>query len=250
MKTIIIDDEPSAISVLQARLDDYEEINVAGIATNGESGLKLLKKEQPDALFLDVELPDMTGIEFLSLAGNDYLDNCKVVMYTAHDKYMLPSFRNHAFDFLAKPLDDKELTTVVKRLLESAGNATSPTPQHTPIEHKEDDKLLFYTNSMDFRLAHIRDIGYFQYNHKQRVWEMVLAGSLPPIKLKRSANNESLLAIDANFVQVSQSFIININYLLEVRDNICRFYPPFDKVDCVKVGRLYRKKLIERFDSL
>lgn len=250
MKIIIIDDEPSAISVLKAKLDDYEEIEVAGVATNGERGLQLLKKEKPDALFLDVELPDMTGIEFLSLAGNELVDKCRVVMYTAHSKYMLPSFRNHAFDFLTKPIDEHELSTVVKRLLMPARQLHTATLEHTSIERRKDDKLLFYTNSLDFRLAHIRDIGFFQYNHEQRVWEMVLAGTSSPIKLKRSANNESLLTIDASFVQVSQRFIININYLLEVCDNICRFFPPFDKIDYVKVGRLYRKKLIEQFESL
>ena len=71
-----------------------------------------------------------------------------------------------------------------------------------------------------------------------------------PIKLKRNANNETLLAIDPRFIQVSQKFIININYLLEVKDNMCKLFPPFDKVDYVKVGRLFKKKLIERFNTL
>lgn len=59
-----------------------------------------------------------------------------------------------------------------------------------------------------------------------------------------------LVGIDNCFMQVSQRYIININYLKEVRDNICRFYPPFDKLDYVKVGRFFRKKLIERFSTL
>ena len=45
-------------------------------------------------------------------------------------------------------------------------------------------------------------------------------------------------------------FIVNINYLIEVVDNVCHFYPPFDEIDYVKVGRLYRKKLIDRFLSI
>lgn len=51
-------------------------------------------------------------------------------------------------------------------------------------------------------------------------------------------------------MQVSQKFIVNINYLLEVRDNICRFYPPFEGIDYVKVGRFFRRKLISRYSSL
>lgn len=247
MKTIIIDDEPSAINVLAEKLKDYKDIEITGTANNGVLGLKLFMAVNPDILFLDVELPDMTGIEFLSLAQGHSLEKCKVVMYTAHSKYMLPAFRNHAFDFLTKPLDPEELAVVAKRLL----SEEKPNPLPRPVvEHKDNEKLLFYTNSMDFRLAHIRDIGFFQYNHDQRVWEMVLAGTNAPIKLKRNANNETLLNVDTSFVQVNQKYIININYLIEVSDNICRFYPPFDKIDYVKVGRLYRRKLIERFEAL
>lgn len=247
MKTIIIDDEPSAINVLVDNLKNFKNIELVGTATNGKLGLQLLRAANPDILFLDVELPDMTGIEFLSLANSPSFEKLKIVMYTAHSKYMLPAFRNHAFDFLTKPLDPEELAVVVKRLLGEEKPSALP---HSIAKHKDNEKLLFYTNSMDFRLAHIREIGFFQYNHEQRVWEMVLAGTKTPIKLKRNANNETLLNVDTSFVQVNQKYIININYLLEVNDNICRFYPPFDKIDYVKVGRLYRKKLIERFESL
>lgn len=250
MKAIIIDDEPSAIKVLMDNLKDVNDIEVEGTANSGEKGLQLLRETVPDTIFLDVELPDMTGLEFLSLARSPEFERCKVVMYTAHSKYMLPAFRNNAFDFLTKPLDPEEFGKVVERLLHEQ-DKSSPTPMPNPVvETRESDKLLFYTNSMDFRLAHIHDIGFFQYNHDQRVWEMVLAGSKAPIKLKRNANNETLLNVDNRFVQVNQKYIININYLIGVNDNVCHFYPPFDKIDYVKVGRQYRRKLIERFETL
>lgn len=249
MKTIIIDDEPAAIKVLTDNLKKFKGFEIVGTASNGEVGLALFRAANPDILFLDVELPDMTGLEFISLANNSSFEKCKIVMYTAHDKYMLPSFRNHAFDFLTKPLNPEELAIVAERLLNDNYHKVT-TPPQLSFDNKDNEKLLFYTNSMDFRLAHIRDIGLFQYNHEQRVWEMILAGAKTPIKLKRNANNETLLNVDTSFVQVNQKYIININYLLEVNDNICRFFPPFDKIDYVKVGRLYRKKLIERFESL
>ena len=61
---------------------------------------------------------------------------------------------------------------------------------------------------------------------------------------------DTLLGIDDSFMQVGQKFIINVNYLLEVRDNVCRFFPPFDNIDYVKVGRFFRRKLINRYNSL
>ena len=61
---------------------------------------------------------------------------------------------------------------------------------------------------------------------------------------------DDLLSLDSQFVQVNQKCIININYLIEVVDNVCRFYPPFDHLPSVSVGRLYRRKLTEKFFCL
>ena len=111
-------------------------------------------------------------------------------------------------------------------------------------------KFLLYTNTIDFKLVDKRDIVLFQYNHEVRCWEAVVAGSKAPVRLKRTIKSTDLLGVDKQFMQVNQKFIINMNYLIEVVDNVCHFYPPFDSISYVKVGRLYRKKLVERFYCL
>ena len=170
-------------------------------------------------------------------------------MYTAFSHYMLPSFRNRAYDYLMKPIDDEELDLIIGRVLSASQNDGKETAENI-LPKEQNGKLLFYTNMVDFRVVHIKDIGLFQYNHEQRIWEVVIAGMQQPLRLKRNTNNDNLLTLDSRFVQVSQRFIININYLMEVSDNICRLFPPFDKIDYIKTGRLYRKRLIERFNSL
>lgn len=250
MKAIIIDDTKAAIDVLAKKLKKYDDIHLAGTANNGTQGLELLRDTAPDVAFLDIELPDMSGLDFLCQMDSLSQGRCLAVMYTGYERYMLSSFRNNAFDFLLKPLDEEELDHVVQRLRTTRGDRPADGDKRSVVERSEDNKLLLYTNSVDFRLVHIHDIGVFQYNHEMRAWEVVVAGQKDTIRLKRNANNEVLIAIDERFIQVSQRYIININYLMEVRDNICRFYPPFDKVDYVKVGRFFRKRLIERFSSL
>lgn len=112
------------------------------------------------------------------------------------------------------------------------------------------DRLLLYLNTVDFQLVRIQDIGFFQYNHDLRVWEVVVAHQSNPIRLKRNVTNETLLSLDERFVQVNQKYIVNITCLQKVKDNFCSFYPPFDAISYVKVGRFFRKKLIERFRAL
>ena len=118
------------------------------------------------------------------------------------------------------------------------------------IRNQKEEKYLLYTNSTDFKLVDKRDIGVFQYNHTSRSWEVVVAGVPTPIRLKRNVNSDSLAGLDTQFVQINQKYIINMDYLIEVVDNVCHFYPPFDNIDYVKVGRFFRKKFIERFCSL
>lgn len=170
------------------------------------------------------------------------------MMYTAYDEFVLPAFRKKAFDVLLKPIDGKELETVMGRLQKVT--AASDGKKEMQDGKKSDDKFLLYTNTVDFRLVDKRDVCLFQYNHEVRCWEAVVAGCKTPVRLKRTLKSEELLDFDSQFVQVSQRCIINMNYLIEVVDNVCHFYPPFETLTHVKVGRFYRRKLIERFSSL
>lgn len=244
MKVIIIDDDAASIEALSKKLQAYDDVTLCGTAGNGLKGISLVKETEPDLLFLDVEMPDMTGLDFLSQMRLITKKDCKVVIYTAHDAYMLPAFRGKAFDFLLKPVADLELQKVMQRV------AIEECVAERQTDKKDGEKLLLYVNTNDFRVVNIQDVGLFQYNHDLRVWEVMVAGRKEPVRLKRSANNDTLLMMDKRFVQVSQRHIINIDYLMEVNDSVCRLYPPFDSLTDVKVGRTFRKKLTERFSAL
>ena len=262
MKIAIVDDDKKAAKTLADRLLAFEGVEVCGIATNGLDGLRLMNEQQPDLLFLDIELPDISGIEFLERVDCYPNGNCRVIMYTAHDRFMLSAFRNKAYDYLMKPIDDAELRTIMRRV---CIDNTKPNAYNTPatdnneelrgdscdgIARRNDGKFIVYTNSIDFRLVDIREIGAFTYNHDLRLWELTLSNLKTPIRLKRNVNSDQLLALNNQLVRVSQKHIINIGYLMEVTNNTCRFYPPFDKMEGVKVGRLFRKKLIDQFCNL
>ncbi|MDE5948570.1 MAG: response regulator [Prevotella sp.] len=249
IKAIIIDDEKLAIDTLSDRLKAFTDIEIVGTAQKAQTGLKMVSELKPDVLFLDVEMPEMSGLDFLEQM--DYTENnCDIVMCTAYDDYMLPSFRSNAFDFLLKPVDPKELEIVIQRLSVNKEKKRKATATGDNVRKQDEENFIFYTNAIDFRLVRIKDIGIFQYNHDLRSWEVIVAGRKEPIKLKRSITNDQILELDRNFGQVNQKYIINIRYLLEVKDNFCKFYPPFDEIDYVKVGRFFRKRFIERFNRL
>ena len=93
------------------------------------------------------------------------------------------------------------------------------------------------------------DIGYFRYISERKIWEVALAnGTFIP--LKRNTRAENLCAYDTAFVQIHQSYIINMNYLLMVQGCQCVMYPPFNNVDELQVSKKYRKEMMERFCQL
>lgn len=250
MKAIIIDDDRKAVEQLQACLTDFPEVEVVGTAYKASSGVKLFREKKPDVVFLDVEMPDMSGLDVLDdldIGAND----ADIVMCTAYESYMLPAFRGNAFDFLLKPIDRQELQVVIQRLgvNHEKRRQAKKEPVKDSVRRSSDDSFIFYTNAVDFRIIKLRDIGVFQYNHTLRCWEVVLADTETPIRLRRNITKEQLLSLDNTFGQVSQKYIINTNYIKGVEDNTCIFYPPFDFITHVKVGRFFRKRFIERFNK-
>lgn len=246
MKAIIIDDDKRAIDDLADKLKGYSDVELMATTSDAMFGLKMLKAEVPDLLFLDVEMPEMSGFDFLKEMERMNIW-CHVIVTTSYSVHMLPAFRHDAFDFLTKPIDTVELKAAIERVRKDLDS-----PRRTTVTDEGQAKngfLLCYTNTEDFQLVNVSNIGLFRYNGDVRSWEVVIANQKLPVKLKRDVTNKDLLALDSRFIQVSQKFIVNINCLLKVRDNVCVFNPPFEHIDYVKVGRLYRKRLVDRFLS-
>lgn len=228
MNIAIVDDDKTAARLLADKLKGFEEAHISGIAANGMDGLALVMDTNPDLLFLDIELPDISGIEFLERIADSAASDCRVVMYTAHQKFMLSAFRNQAFDYLMKPIDDQELRTIIRRVcldmqmpkpVSPMRVALSDNPSNAVtmcadgIGRRTDGKFLIYTNAVDFRLVDVRDIGIVAYQHGSRVWEMYVSGLDKPIRLKRNVTSDMIVALDPS-LSVSARSISSISLIL------------------------------------
>ena len=114
-KVAIVDDDEVALENLSFELGKDARFFLKGTARNGKQGKKLIAKVQPDLLFLDVELPDMTGMELLQEIRDSVSWNMRIVFYTAYDKYMIQAIREAAFDYLLKPFEEQELRDILAR---------------------------------------------------------------------------------------------------------------------------------------
>lgn len=117
IQCVIVDDEQEGIHTLEYMLKHHcPQIEVIQTYQNSVDALKGIRALQPDLLFLDIKMPEISGLELLDILGpNQY----RAVFVTAHDEYMLKALRLHAFDYLLKPVNEIELTEAIKRIEQS-----------------------------------------------------------------------------------------------------------------------------------
>ncbi|MDO4181644.1 MAG: LytTR family DNA-binding domain-containing protein [Bacteroidales bacterium] len=246
-KVIIVDDDEYSADSLCLELKKYSRLSLEGLARNGVNAKKLLEKVHPDLLFLDIELPDMLGMELLEQVRGGVTWNMQVVFYTAYDKYMINAIRESAFDYLLKPIDKKELEIIIGRFMQKTEETVSSSPMappcvYTPNEHT----FMISTPTNDLRILRSTDIGFFRYNSERKLWEVML-NNQSSLMLKKNTTAEQIKGYDACFVQIHQSYIINVNYLMMIKENRCVMFPPFGNVTELQVSKKYKKELQERF---
>lgn len=249
IKAIIVDDEESAIDNLSFELEKYDFISIEGTARNGVAGIKLIERVHPDLVFQDVELPDMSGMDMIAKAHDKMPEHTCVIFYTAYDKYMIDALRNCAFDFLLKPVDPKELEVVMSRFSGRQLLAEGMPEDRMPVRAEGEKPFMVVTPTGDLRFLRASEIGYFRYLSPRKIWEVALSnGTFLP--LRRNTTADQLCAYDSSFIQVHQSYIINMNFLIMVQDNRCIMYPPFNRSEEIQVSKKYKKEMMERFYQL
>lgn len=248
-KVVIIDDDEYSADNLSMELKKYSRLSVEGMARNGTNGKKLLEKVRPDLLFLDVELPDMKGMELVEQIKGTVTWDMQTVFYTAYDKYMIDAIRGAAFDYLLKPIDGRELEGIVARFMQwkekaasDPGSFTIPPRMYAACDHT----FMISTPTNDLRILRSIDIGFFRYNSDRKLWEVVL-NNQSPLLLKKNTTADHIKEYDSCFVQIHQSYIINVNYLMMIKENRCVMFPPFEKVAELQVSKKYKRELQERF---
>lgn len=115
IRTIIIDDEPSAVNVLTLLLKKKCKEDVAVIATSNSplEGKALIEQHKPDLVFLDIEMPGMTGVDLLRSFSNPTF---RVIFVTAFDAYAVEAFRLSVIDYLLKPLEGEDVVRAVQKI--------------------------------------------------------------------------------------------------------------------------------------
>lgn len=246
LHAFIVDDDPNWLKKLADDLRAMPEYSsVRTFSSYSDAALPLLE-EQPDVLFLDVEMPGKSGLEFLDSIRPKVNFTFKVVFFSAFSHYMLDAIRHSAFDYLLKPYKQSELQDVSTRLISDVHNTNG---MQQLIVQGMPRKMAIQTVS-ELLLVTIDQVLMFSYLSSQRSWQLTLTDASTHL-LKKGMTADTLLMLAPLLARINNTCIINLNYLEAIENNTqrCRLCPPFNQIEIV-ASRRYFSKLKDRFEML
>ena len=116
IRALIADDEALARKFIRRMLTDDRDVQIVGECSNGKETVAMIRKERPDIVFLDVQMPEMDGLAVLESIGIERLP--EIIFTTAYEQYAIRAFELHALDYLLKPFDQARFKDAIKHAKE------------------------------------------------------------------------------------------------------------------------------------
>ena len=209
---LIVEDDPASLEALKIQLENYKQIKVIGIAGNASEAFKCAMKEKPALIFLDVELPGESGIEFLDSVLREGL-HPTVIFTTAYQDYAIEAIRHAAFDYLLKPVDPEELSLAISRLNQQQSRLDLEENLKKLVTRLRHPSLLKLNSRKGFVMIDPDEIVYCEADWNNT--DIVYGDDNKEIATMNLGKISELLT-DSNFIRINRSIIINLNYLSRV----------------------------------
>ena len=209
---VIVDDEKLARDLLQEYIQQIPNIQIVGEASKGKDAVELIDRVKPDLVFLDVQMPGMTGFDVLEEINHDPF----VIFCTAYDQYAIKAFEKNAVDYVLKPLDQERFRLAVERAIgrmKVDENSVGELLRNLKTENKTQyDSHIFVQKSEKLLNLPVEEIIYLEASGDYTILttkndQFVSSSGIG--KLEEILNPET-------FIRVHRSTIININNLKEI----------------------------------
>ncbi len=206
MKTILIDDEPLAREIVKEYLESYSQIEIGGECNDGFEGLKMISAQQPDLIFLDVQMPRITGFEMLEL-----LDAPPCVIFTtAFDEYAIRAFEEQAIDYLLKPFSKERFDQAVQKFLSHKNGMEKKTRDFisSVSDHRIQNRIVVKDGSM-IKIIPLHEILFLEAADD---YVKIHTAKRTYLKKRTMRSFEQGLP-EGQFVRLHRSFIVNISQI-------------------------------------
>ncbi|MFO7669452.1 MAG: LytTR family transcriptional regulator DNA-binding domain-containing protein [Bacteroidales bacterium] len=201
-RTLIIEDEKPARDLLKVYLEEFDQVELLGEYDNGFDGLKAVNELKPDVIFLDVQMPKLTGFEMLEVLEH----NPEVIFTTAYDQYAIQAFEQNAVDYLLKPFSRERFREAIERLDARERGSIEKIKIHLA---EGDEKLHRVVIKKSGRI-HVFSTGEINFLEAQDDYVMIYTGEGKYLKQQTMKYFEKHLDPD-QFIRVHRSYIVNIS---------------------------------------
>lgn len=218
---LIIDDEPSSQEVLKTFVGRIDWIEVSSVCNNAIEALNYLSKQPVDLIFLDINMPELSGISFYKSLQNPP----KVIFTTAYSEHALEGFELNAVDYLLKPFS-------FERFVKAIAKVKSNEEKSQEFIHIKSDKRIHQIKSSE--ISHIESIGDYVKVHVNDA----------AIVTYSTLKNMLLELPQRNFIQVHKSFIVNVDQIAFIEGNQIVI-----GANKIPLGQKFKKSFSQHFNS-
>ena len=258
LTALIIDDEPLARQELLYLLQSAEGVEVLAQGTNGIEAVDLIRTLKPDVVFLDVQMPDLSGFDVIRDVGSAHMP--VTVFVTAYDEHALRAFDAQALDYLLKPIDDDRFAQTVARIRQrvqerrlgvslrqatalAGENAGTGTTGLVPVFAARDGRLLLHDRGRVFFV----DVGDVDWIESDGDYVRVHAGRHTHLVRVTMQTMERTLDPD-RFARIHRSSLVNLSKIVELRPHTSREWTVvLNHGVKLRLSRRYRARLAHLF---
>jgi two-component system LytT family response regulator len=206
-RALIIDDEPLACDLVEEYLGEFDQIEVVGRCNDGFEGMKAISEKKPDLIFLDVQMPKITGFEMLELLE----EPPAIIFTTAFDEYAIKAFEKNAVDYLLKPYSEERFAQAVRKFLDKPDEKKSvarSVAEESRASSQPSDRVVI-KDGAKIRIIPIPEVIRLEADDD---YVKVYSAQGNFMKKQTLKNFEEGLSAD-HFVRVHRSHLVNIMHI-------------------------------------
>lgn len=228
---IIVDDEPLAREVLESHLTSLDQFNLVASCENALEANEVLQSSDVDLMFLDIQMPKITGLDFLKSLANPP----EVIMTTAYSDYAVEGFNHNVLDYLMKPIGLERLLQATNKFVEKMSVAKPMSDEDDFFFVKADKKMI---------KLHFNDILFIE---GLKDYVIIKKDTSRVITLQTMKSLEAKLP-DNIFMRIHRSYIVNVNKINAVFGSMVEIHEN-GKPKNLPVGKNYKEALMKLIES-
>lgn len=243
VRCIAIDDEPMALRQIKSYIERTEQLELVAVCRSAMEAQEVLKTVTADLLFVDINMPDMNGLEFVrSIDSGHY-----IVFTTAHPEFALEGFKLNAIDYLLKPFSYEEFMKATKKVISLVDLVERCHAAESAIAQNEaeaaDKEVISVKADYKTQLVKVADIVYLE--SAGEYVRLHIEGSSTITTLFRLKNMETTLPADG-FLRVHRSYIVNLKRIASYTKG--RIF--LDNGEYIPLGENYKERFLEYFNKM